>query len=397
MDAKPTKNSSKPFKLITFTLALLLAGVLTLGLMHVSEEPVVLGRYSLGYASMLLAISVALAALLTVLLYPHAGLHKFLSNTYLLIGTTVVTLIAVEIGLRILNPWGIEFFHTLPYHMQGMLDHPVLGYVHPRSTEYSLGKNWVSLNSHGLRDEEFQLAKPPDEKRVLVLGDSVAFGWGVSQGETFSDRMEELLQLKTSQKWQVINAGVNGYNSEQEANWFRNYGLLFKPDLVILVYVNNDVEPILDPNVTTWRRYPSSPASLPEALERVRSLSYLFQMSKLMQRTREMEQTAHQGVASVTRHPRWPISRVSLVDIAVTCRESGIPFLVAVNSGRDPAFVGELEILGISTVQLETAWEKVPMRSRHVSRVDPHPSAAVHKEIAVLLVDEFERRHWLRR
>ena len=40
--------------------------------------------------------------------------------------------------------------------------------------------------------KKYPSQNPRDEKRILVLGDSVAFGWGVSQGETFSDRMEPL-------------------------------------------------------------------------------------------------------------------------------------------------------------------------------------------------------------
>ena len=72
-----------------------------------------------------------------------------------------------------------------------------------------------------------------DEKRILVLGDSVTFGWGVSQGETFSDQMEPLLQEQTGARWQVINAGVNGYNSEQEAIYLRTEGMRYSPDHVL--------------------------------------------------------------------------------------------------------------------------------------------------------------------
>lgn len=400
-----SKHAAVTFRGITLALALAASGMFAWGVTHQSEAPVIFGRYSLGYALLLCGIAAATGVLWAALFRPRAGLSRFLANAYLVFGTMLVTFLAIEIGLRLINPWGMEFFHTLPYHMQGMVDHPVLGYVHPKSVAYSLGKNRVALNSHGLRDEEYPIAKPLEEKRILVLGDSVTFGWGISQGETFSDRMEPILQRRTGRNWQVINAGVNGYNTEQEADWLRIYGLAFKPDIVVLVYVENDTDPILDPNATTWRRYPGWPSSLPELMERIRSLSYLFQMTKLMQRAQELEQQREQktgqpmaGVeqSGITRHARWPESRAALADIAARCKAAGIPFLVARYSGHDPAFLRELAGLGIPTIELTSARLNVPKEAQYVSRVDPHPAPAVHAEMALVLVDELSRRGWLR-
>lgn len=403
----PPHRPSRLFRVITLVLAALILGVLAWGLTHRSESPEILGRYGVAYA-MLLALLAGIAVILAwSLLRPSAGLTRALVNTYTAVGATLFTLGVVEVGLRVVNPWGIEFFHLLPFHMQGMVDHAELGYVHPRSVSYDLGRNHVSLNSHGLRGEEITLAKPQGERRVLVLGDSVAFGWGVSQGESFSDRMEPILRARTATPWKVVNAGVNGYNSEQEATWLRLYGLGFHPDIVVLVYVDNDVEPVFDPNVTTWRRYPSWPGSLPELLDRMRALSYMFQMAHLMQRARELAPRAGPPVVTngalrpprtptgITTQPGWAESRAALVDIAARCKAAGIPFLVARSTGNDPAFLRELATFGISTIELEPAWQKVPAEQRHVSRVDPHPSAAVHAEMAALLADDLARRGWL--
>jgi hypothetical protein len=142
-------------------------------------------------------------------------------------------------------PWGIDFFHWLPYHMQGMVNDPELGYVHPRSVSYRLG---------AVNDPELaRTAGRGDPMRSQASGasgsgDSVAFGWGVDQGETFSDRMEPLLRQRTGQPWQVINAGVNGYNSEQEAAFLEYRGWRYAPDIVLLVFVDNDVDPRVIPN-----------------------------------------------------------------------------------------------------------------------------------------------------
>lgn len=404
-ETPPSYWPSRLFRITTLVLALLTLGMIAWGLTHRSESPAILGRYGVAYATLLVLLAGIAILLVWSLLRPSERLTRGLVNTYTAVGATLFTLGAVEVGLRVANPWGIEFFHLLPYHMQGMVDHPELGYVHPQSVSYVLGKNHVALNSHGLRDDEIPLAKPPGERRVLVLGDSVAFGWGVSQGETFSDRMEPILRARTGTPWQVVNAGVNGYNSEQEATWLRLYGLSFQPDIVVLVHVDNDVEPAFDPNATTWRRYPDWPGSLPELMERMRALSFLFQMTHLMQRAQELTRPATSpslvtagaspAPTDITAHPRWKESRAALADIAARCKAAGIPFLVVRNSGSEPAFLRELAALGIPAIELEPAWQKVPHEQRHVSRVDSHPSRAVHAEMAALLADDLARRSWL--
>jgi hypothetical protein len=399
----PTPPYSPPlaFKVITLFLVLMTAAILSWGLTHVSDIPAIFGRYSRAYAIFLVSIATLLAVLLVSLLRPRVYLTQLILNTYLFTGATVLSLVAVEFGLRIFNPWGIDFFDNLPYHMQGMVDDDQLGYVHPRSVSYYLGKNFVSLNSHGLRDEDFPLAKPAGERRILVLGDSVAFGWGVSQGETFSDRMEPLLHQLTGKQWQVINAGVNGYNSSQESKWFRLHGIRFQPDIVVLLYVSNDVDPVIDPNVNKWRRYPNWPGSLPELIDRSRSLSYLFQMGKLMKVARDLQQ-AREGQpltappTSITTHSGWRASRQALVDISKTCRESGISFIVAQEDELDLGMVEQLAQVGIEVISLKDMQLKLPLNEQYVSRVDPHPSATVHNRMAIRLVEELNKRDWLR-
>ena len=379
------------------------------GLMHRSDGAWILGRYSSGYAAFLIALFVVVAYFFWVFWKAGPRLERWTANMYVLLVTSLVMLLAVEWGLRIFNPFGVEFFHILPYHMQGMVDDTRLGYRHPESVEYMLGSNLVKINAHGLRDEEIPFTKPDDEKRILVLGDSVTFGWGVSQGETFSDRMEPLLQKQTGARWQVINAGVNGYNSEQEAIYLRTEGMRYSPDLVLLVYVSNDVDAVLDPNETTWRRYPAWPPSLPEALNRLKQRSYLLQLTHLFIRMNKMDQaraatsegdgpSGHNN-RSMTDHPNWPHSKQALLDIAHQSREAGIPLLVglysSLDSGYDPAFIADLQDAGIDVIPLQPAWKGIPENMAHVSRIDSHPSALVHQSIAEYLVNVFRQRGWL--
>ncbi len=93
----------------------------------------------------------------------------------------------------------------------------------------------VSLNRNGLRDLDYPLRRVAGKKRVLVAGDSFVWGFGVAQGEIFTERMEAALR-----DVEVINAGVSGYSTDQELLWLRNEGMKYRPDLVILVVSGND-------------------------------------------------------------------------------------------------------------------------------------------------------------
>lgn len=115
----------------------------------------------------------------------------------------------------------------------------LLGWSHPphqrsrvQHHEYQIE---VVTNSHGLRDQEYSLERTPGKKRLLLLGDSFAWGLGVEQPEIFL----ELLEARHPE-WEMINAGVSGYGTDQELLYYRERGRLFAPDVVLLLIHEND-------------------------------------------------------------------------------------------------------------------------------------------------------------
>jgi lysophospholipase L1-like esterase len=102
-------------------------------------------------------------------------------------------------------------------------------------------------NRWGFHDKEFPLEKPSGEFRALMLGDSVTMGYGVTYAETFSAQLEALLDSRDRRftKHQIINTGVNGYNTYQERIVF-DRTLKFRSDIVFLGFCMNDVtEPMV--------------------------------------------------------------------------------------------------------------------------------------------------------
>ena len=94
----------------------------------------------------------------------------------------------------------------------------------------------VVINQHGLRDHDYPEQRVDGMERVLVLGDSFTWGFGVEQQQIFTEVIE-----KSEQGLEVINAGVSGYSPDQELIWLREQGMRFQPDLVLLVLSGNDV------------------------------------------------------------------------------------------------------------------------------------------------------------
>jgi lysophospholipase L1-like esterase len=95
----------------------------------------------------------------------------------------------------------------------------------------------VRTNSHGFRGPERSFEKSSDIKRVVVLGDSFVWGFGVEEKDTFAHLLEEHFAGSI----EVINLGVSGYSTDQELLLYKNFGWKFKPDLVIVVVAENDV------------------------------------------------------------------------------------------------------------------------------------------------------------
>jgi lysophospholipase L1-like esterase len=100
------------------------------------------------------------------------------------------------------------------------------------------------VNELGLRGPETTIEKPPGVRRIAVLGDSIAFGYWVSDGQGFARQLETLLTDRPSAdgRVEVLNFGVPGYNLEQEIEALREKALAFSPDLVVVLFCLNDLE-----------------------------------------------------------------------------------------------------------------------------------------------------------
>jgi len=94
----------------------------------------------------------------------------------------------------------------------------------------------VVINSQGMRDSEYSRERT-GKRRMLVLGDSFGWGFGVDHHERFSEILEN-----ARPDWEIINASVSGYGTDQEFLFLRERGMAFNPDVVLLLFCVNDFD-----------------------------------------------------------------------------------------------------------------------------------------------------------
>lgn len=122
---------------------------------------------------------------------------------------------------------------------------PLVGYrLKPNATatyttvEFSTS---LRINAQGVRDDEDIGPKPPDERRIVILGDSLVMSVQVEFADTYSHLLEQKLNTADSTtRWRVINAGVQGYGPVDQWLFYRHVVERLEPDLVMVVaFVGN--------------------------------------------------------------------------------------------------------------------------------------------------------------
>ncbi len=107
-----------------------------------------------------------------------------------------------------------------------------------------------STNSLGLRNDELGEKAAP---RILALGDSFTFGFGVGQDETWASLLGEALEARSAgAEFVSINGGVNGYGTDAALAQLRRVGPEVQPDLILLGFYSNDY---IENHLGTRNRY----------------------------------------------------------------------------------------------------------------------------------------------
>jgi len=161
-------------------------------------------------------------------------------NLLLLLLSVVVSFLIFEIIFRTID------FADLPiYENATWLDNDG-GHMLSKNDKlvWELYPNKGDINSHGMRDYEYELIKPNNTLRIAVLGDSITMGAFIEKEDTYENVLERILNenndKKKYSKIEVLNFGVTGYNVFQYEEVLRTKALNFNPDIIIIGFSAND-------------------------------------------------------------------------------------------------------------------------------------------------------------
>ncbi|MFT5660602.1 MAG: lysophospholipase L1-like esterase [Sulfurimonas sp.] len=101
--------------------------------------------------------------------------------------------------------------------------------------------NNYTVNSQGFRGKEFP--KDFDKQfKILTLGESTTFGWGVNEEETYPYYLKKKLK-ENNRAFYIINGGVPSYTSSQVVLYMKEIFTkdIVKPDMILVNIMWNDI------------------------------------------------------------------------------------------------------------------------------------------------------------
>lgn len=286
---------------------------------------------------------------------------------------TFALLIAVEIICR---------FTVAPSRLEKILAilerDPVLIWRLRANLETVFENQPVRTGAQNLRGATFAVPKPAGVFRVVALGASPTFGWGVPEADAYPAWAQSVLAGRGVEA-EVINGGTPGYTTWQGVRRLRDHVLGWSPDVVTVAYDLNDLDRFRffnnDGRVDAEQK-PDAPArvSIQNALNR--SAAYgLFRRGLLRAASR-------QGAFDPEAMPRRvPLAhyRANLLEIDRICRENGIALVylkMPINlpfqrlTVIDPIEANEEKQRG-DEARAEGDWPRALTHYRDAQRLDP--------------------------
>ena len=179
------------------------------------------------------------------------NIRRLAGSAALVLASVFIGLLFGELAVKLIAP------RVFPVHPPGIyVADPAVGYAltpgFRGELQRSEFRDTIRIGEFGFRGADPRpLAEP--SLRIIVLGDSQAFGFGVDEDETFSMQLEHLLRARyAGTDVQVINGGVPGYGTADQLAMLRSRGPAVDPDLVVVQFLSvNDLVENLTP-ANTW-------------------------------------------------------------------------------------------------------------------------------------------------
>lgn len=259
-------------------------------------------------------------------------------------------------------------------------------------------RQFVSLNRGGYRDVDHAIAAPNSRRRVLVVGDSLAFGFGVDRmEERFGEQLAGLLTARTGGEWETINASKNNTHTLTHIE-FVEAMQGYQPDVVLLLYAFNDIDYLAQ--VTPTGGPKERPTSVLERLSLGRFLynnSFLYQevyVRLWMWRYRipSGEKNPYDDDALLTAHFH-DLSRFTNLAAASGAVVAIVPFDIKVtaNSAVNRRYDHFVKAAAAYGLPVWSAGVEVfaghSYKELAINKLDSHPNALAHRLLANRVAD----------
>ena len=382
---------NRNLRYVKFGVVLVAWIIVLLAFTYRSHTPVVFNRYSWGYVG-LLSLLIGVALILSLIRSTwYQPLYQARAGLVISGVSLLLSLGALELGIRLVDPLGLSYYELAGNYTRDKLADDQLIFRHKPSWETRYGDVLVTYNERGLRDRPI-LPKGKDEFRVLALGDSVTFGSGVDQDKTFAARLEPLLQGALRRPVRVINSGVGGYNTVQEVTYFKQDGIALQPDLVLLTYVQNDIEVNKGP-FDPWTQSSLWGKSFPDMVITMVGKLWLY---RLIHHTYNYALPRFQTEPAATylqEGTGWRQSMAALRELVEMCEERDIPLIVffhRVNPSENQTLLDAVvqHAKGVPVRDMGQWYGGLRIGSLVNSKVDGHPNAEGHRVMAEHMAED---------
>lgn len=335
------------------------------------------------------------------------------SNYILTIVSLGVALLLLETGFRVMAYYtDVETLESLQFRPPAILQgtpvsfgqiirlskNPRIIYeLIPQLSVYFTNRP-LKVNAFGFRGEHVQIEKPPRTVRIVGLGDSLMFGWGIRDNEAYMALLgKKLNENYPSISWEIVNTAVPGYNTVMEVETLKQKGLAYRPDIVIIDYVINDTD--LPNFIVERENYFSLRQSFIMKFINSRKLrSVRVVVAPLHAQETRFENDPRRVPAPYREMVGTSAVRNALHELSSLSKQHNFEVIVLSHSLL-PQWIGDIcRTLQFHRVETGPEWEKFvrtnnisePERIWQLSKDDLHPSVIAHQVICHTLFQYLE-------
>ncbi len=299
---------------------------------------------------------------------PVTKTRSAIVNITLSLIAVIFTLMAIEFYFKVFFAQSDAYYFTL-------------------ASENWKARYWYPINSFGYRDREWSPEDMTGKHKIMVVGDSLVAGSGISNyQDRFSNKLNDLL----GNEYSVFTVASPGWNTSKEIEAIINYP--YKPDTLIFTYFINDVEgSAYRQGVKPPRFVKDPPPILAPLVQNSYTLNFVYwRWARLGQQ--EGQRDYLKWVSEISSNPEiWWVHQQELQTIHDGAKSEGINLIVVVFPNISTIDESQQIIMpvldffqsrGVVTLNVTDLIQDKAPDDLMASPVDSHPNEIVHREVA---------------